>query len=164
MKIARKSLFLGAALLAGSAAVAQAQMPQPGGMPGGMPGGPMPHPGMMHGGDMHGMAMGFDHIEGRLAYLKAELKITDAQLPVWNAFADVMRSNATNLKALQDGMHKGGMPATPPAHLAQMEKMMTARLSALKAAEAVVTPLYAALSPEQQKAADRMMQGGKHHG
>src|SRR5690349_21579704 len=30
-------------------------------------------------------------IEGRLAFLKTELKITDAQTAQWNAFADVMR-------------------------------------------------------------------------
>jgi len=27
------------------------------------------------------------HIEGRLAYVKAELKVTDAQEPLWNAYA-----------------------------------------------------------------------------
>ena len=39
------------------------------------------------------MGMG-DHIEGRIAFLKAELKITDAQLPQWNTFADALRSDA----------------------------------------------------------------------
>ena len=38
-----------------------------------------------HGYDgMMGMA---DHVEGRIAFLKVELKITDAQMPQWNAFA-----------------------------------------------------------------------------
>jgi len=27
------------------------------------------------------------HVEGRLAFLKTELKITNAQLPLWNTFA-----------------------------------------------------------------------------
>jgi len=35
-----------------------------------------------------------DHIDGRIAYLKAELKITEAQDPLWNAFADALRSSA----------------------------------------------------------------------
>ena len=34
------------------------------------------------------------HIEGRIAFLKAELAITDAQLPQWNAFADTLRARA----------------------------------------------------------------------
>lgn len=63
------------------AAVAQQQ-----GMPemmheGGMP---MRHEGMDPGMMMCRMG---EHVEGRLAYLKAELKITEAQMPQWNAFA-----------------------------------------------------------------------------
>ena len=34
------------------------------------------------------------HVEGRIAYLKAELKITDAQAQQWNAFADALRQSA----------------------------------------------------------------------
>jgi hypothetical protein len=30
-----------------------------------------------------GMPMMAEHIEGRLAFLKTELKFTDAQLPLW---------------------------------------------------------------------------------
>jgi hypothetical protein len=45
---------------------------------------------------MMGMA---DHIEGRIAFLKAELKITDTQLTQWNEFADVLRANARNTTA-----------------------------------------------------------------
>jgi hypothetical protein len=44
---------------------------------------------------MMGMA---DHVEGRIAYLKAELKITEAQMPQWNAFADALRSNAASMR------------------------------------------------------------------
>src|SRR5689334_19396747 len=43
----------------------------------------------------------FRHIEGQLAFYKTELRITDAQLPQWNAFADVIRTNA---KRLQESM------------------------------------------------------------
>jgi predicted lipid-binding transport protein (Tim44 family) len=61
-------------------------MPQqmPGGTMGGGAGGPMM--GMMGRGGMMSMMMG-DRIEGRIAFLKAELKITDVQMPQWNAFA-----------------------------------------------------------------------------
>lgn len=63
-------------------------------MPPMMQGGTMP---MMRGMQQNGMMpmMGMaDHVEGRIAFLKAELKITDAQLPQWNTFADALRSNA----------------------------------------------------------------------
>jgi len=46
------------------------------------------------------MAAMTEHVEGRLAFLKTELKITDAQLPLWNAFAEAARGNA---KAIEGG-------------------------------------------------------------
>jgi hypothetical protein len=60
--------------------------------------------GMMgqQGGMGMGMGMGgmpFEHVEGRIAFLKAELKITDAQAPQWNAFAETLRSNAMSHRA-----------------------------------------------------------------
>lgn len=88
------------------------------GMPQGMPGGAMQGAGgmpmscmmrVMTGQDgMTGMAtMMAGHVEGRLAFLKTELKITQAQLPLWNAVADAMRDNAKTMS----GMMSGGMPA-----------------------------------------------------
>ena len=35
-----------------------------------------------------------DRIEGRLAFLKTELKITEAQTAAWNQLADVIRTAA----------------------------------------------------------------------
>jgi hypothetical protein len=78
------------------------------GMPGGMAGaGDMPMMGMMR------MMMGRDgmsmmgamarHVEGRLAFLKTELKITDAQLPLWNAVADAIRANAKSMGDMAGG-------------------------------------------------------------
>ena len=47
-----------------------------------------------------GMRTMVKHIEGRLAFLKTELKTTDAQLPLWNAFAQGMRDNAMAMPAM----------------------------------------------------------------
>ena len=53
------------------------------------------------------MATGMsEHVEGRLAFLKTELKITDAQLPLWNSFAQAVRDNA---KAMGSMMQGGGL-------------------------------------------------------
>ncbi len=52
----------------------------------------------------YGMGMMTGHVEGRLAFLKTELKITDAQLPLWNKFADAVRDNA---KAMKEMMQVG---------------------------------------------------------
>jgi hypothetical protein len=65
-----------------------------------MSGGAMPGMGMMRmmgqdgSGGMPMMAAMTGRVEGRLAFLKTELKITDAQLPLWNKVADAIRANA----------------------------------------------------------------------
>lgn len=45
-----------------------------------------------------------DYSEGRIAFLRAELKITDAQAPAWNAFADASGANAKALGELRGSM------------------------------------------------------------
>ena len=50
----------------------------------------------MMGRGTDGMAT-IDRVEGRIAFLRAELKITDAQADAWNGFADALRTNARKL-------------------------------------------------------------------
>jgi hypothetical protein len=119
----------------------------------------MPMMRQMMMGQQGGMGMPFEHVEGRIAFLKAELKITDAQTPQWNAFAETLRSNATSHRAAYQRMTADGMPSTWPERLAFQQKMLSARLDSLKAMEAAVKPLYAALNDEQRKVADQLMSG-----
>jgi hypothetical protein len=138
----------------------------------GMPGGAMAGAGGMPMMGMMRMMMGQDgmsgmpmmagmagHVEGRLAFLKTELKITDAQLPLWNAVADAIRANAKGMSAMSEGMMGSSQTATLPEKLALREKMMTAHLEALRRLKAAIDPLYAALSDEQKKTADELLMG-----
>ena len=164
-------LVLMLALIAGPALAQQPQhdehhpaAPPPAagpGMPGGMAGGgDMPMMRMMMGRDgMSMMGAMARHVEGRLAFLKTELKITDTQLPLWNAVADAMRANAKSMGDMAGGMMGGSQTATLLDKLAMREKMMTAHLEALRRFKAAVDPLYAALSDEQKKTADELMIG-----
>ena len=137
------------------------------GMPQGMPGGGMPMIEMMRTmmgqdggiGGMPMMAAMAGHVEGRLAFLKTELKITEAQLPLWNAVADAIRVNAKGMGEMSGGMMGASQAATLPDKLAMREKMMTAHLEALHRLKAAVEPLYAALSEEQKKTADDLLMG-----
>ena len=130
--------------------------------------GSMPMMGMMRmmmgeqgmGGMRMMAAMMAEHVEGRLAFLKTELKITGAQLPLWNAFAEAVRANAKAMEGtMQGGMMGTSQSASLPEKLAMREKMMTAHLDALRKLKAAVDPLYAALSHEQKKIADELMMG-----
>ncbi len=107
-------------------------------------------------GGMGAMGLPFEHVEGRIAFLKAELKITDAQAPQWNAFADTLRSNAKAHQAMHEQMTKGGMPSAWPDRLAAQQKTLATRLDAVKALEAAAKPLYAALTDEQKRVADQL--------
>jgi hypothetical protein len=118
--------------------------------------------GMMEQQGGMGMGMGgmpFEHVEGRIAFLKAELKITDAQAPQWNAFAETLRSNAMSHRAAHQRMTTDAAPATWPERIAFQQKMLATRLDSLKDMEAAVKPLYATLSDEQRKLADQLMSG-----
>jgi hypothetical protein len=117
--------------------------------------GRMPMMGVMMG--RNGMPMMAKHIEGRLAFLKTELKITDAQLPVWNAFAQAMRDNATAMQAMPRAMTGTNKAVALPDKLAERETMMAAHLNALRKLKAAADPLYAALNADQKKTADEIM-------
>lgn len=119
--------------------------------------------GMMQGGGMAGMGQGSDggmpmmagRTEGRIAFLKTELKITDAQLPLWTAVADAIRANAKTGMGMMDSMAKGSLPE----RLAAREKTLTGQADALHKFKNAVDPLYAALSDEQKKTADELLMG-----
>jgi hypothetical protein len=149
-------LGLGIAADQNRPAMAQGRMMEWGGEMPMMRGGPIGRMGMM------GMA---EHIEGKIAFLKAELKITDAQMPQWNAFADALRAAARRLGGMQATMMPGGMmdqgnaPVSAPDRLERMEKMMTSMLEGLKELKATLTPLYAVLTEEQKKMADELIHG-----
>lgn len=136
----------------------------------GMPGAGMMGPGMMRMMEMmHGSTMGMmggcpmlgegssPHSEGRVAFLKAELGITDAQKAVWDDYAKALKQNFSS-------MQMGGQPmmgmmgaGSPVEKLDARLAMMEGRVTALKALKVPLTALYSALSPEQKATADRLL-------
>jgi hypothetical protein len=129
------------------------------GMMGGMP--MMNMMQMMGGGDAPGMGM-IDHVEGRIAFLRTELKITDAQAGAWNAFAVALRANAQNLGAARGAM-MGRMGAgqsqgqTLAQRLDAQERWLTARLDGTRAIKTVFIKLSDALSQDQKRTADELL-------
>jgi hypothetical protein len=121
--------------------------------------------GMCHPALMGMMGIG-DHVEGRIAFLKAELKITDAQMSAWNAFADVLRAKGQRMAEMRNSIMQGGMMGQGGAGISaedlldRMERMMTTALDAVKATKTALTPLYAVLTDEQKKTADGLLIAG----
>lgn len=103
-----------------------------------------------------------DRIDGRLAFLKTELKITDEQAPSWNELAVVVRTTAEAHNELMRGMvkefHEGDFLEKPlPERLAYQQTHLEARLGQVKSVRAAVDKLYAILSDEQKKSADEII-------
>ena len=145
------------------------------GQPGATLGPGMMRPGMMGHGDWapwmmgpgghHGMMMAPGMIqafaEGRLAFLKSLLGITEAQSGPWNAFADVVRAQAKSLaEAQQKRMPATGQKWTLPqwadVHLQTMEE----HLAAMKKIKPALDALYQALTPQQRQKADQLIRSG----
>lgn len=110
-------------------------------------------------GSPTGMGMPFEHVEGRIAFLKAELKITDAQTAPWNAFADALRANAKAHQAVHELMSKTGAPSGWIQRLDLQEKMLATRAEALRVLKASAVPLFTSFSEEQRALADRLLTG-----
>jgi LTXXQ motif family protein len=142
--------------------------PMPGAPGMAMPGSGNPMMGMMgQGGTGMGMSgMGMtDRVEGRIAFLRAEIKVTEAQTRVWNEFAQALRTNATKLRELQAPMMAMGAAAPSPTlvqSLEQQERHYAARLEGIRALQTALVPLYDALTADQKKTADELM--GPHLG
>jgi hypothetical protein len=138
----------------------------PGGMMG-MMGGDCPTMGMMgrggwgEGRQGHGM-MGRQPrmgamVDGRLAYLKGELEITDAQAAAWEGYASAVKARIDLMKGMHESMfeimQKGTATERMDARIAGMEAM----LEAMKAMKPATEALYAVLSDEQKKVADELI-------
>ena len=86
--------------------------------------------------------------------LKAELKITDAQAPQWNRFAEALRGTGKSMEDMHRQMMQSAATATLPARLARQEQMLSAHLVSLKTLKETLETLYASFSDDQKKIAD----------
>jgi hypothetical protein len=97
-----------------------------------------------------------ERLEGRIAFLKAELQITDQQLADWSNLADALRSSrrhlleARKLVAIDEKMDGA-------ARLEQYERHLAERLEAIKSARMAFGRLYASLNESQKQTADTIL-------
>ncbi|HWI26174.1 MAG TPA: Spy/CpxP family protein refolding chaperone [Stellaceae bacterium] len=97
-------------------------------------------------------------LESRIAQMKTELNISDAQAPQFERVAEAMRGNAKEMAQLrQEERTSRGQPQSAIDLLAARQ-----RYDALRAAEAqrlldAFTPLYQNLTDAQKKTADALL-------
>jgi len=124
----------------------------------GMMGGACPMMGPMMGMmAREGSAPSF--VEGRIAFIKAELVITDSQKDVWDAYASALRKNIESMQQMRTTMMGTTQPANPVERLDLHISTMDSRLQSLKEVKPALATLYAALSEDQKKKADSLLTG-----
>jgi len=96
-------------------------------------------------------------VDGRLAYLKGALGITETQAAAWDGYVEAVRARIDGMQAARQAMigalDEGTAIARMDARIASMESM----LAAMKALKPATETLYAALSDEQKKLADDLI-------
>ena len=105
-----------------------------------------------------GMMMGQGPMmEGRLAYLKAELGITDTQAAAWDGYVSAVKARGDTMQSMHatmmQAMQSGTAFARMDAHAAAMQSMMDSMKSLKPATEA----LYKVLGEDQKKKADMLL-------
>jgi len=104
-------------------------------------------------------------IDGRIAYLKAELKITPQQEPQFDRVAQAMRDNATAKdQAIEKLRADRGQPKNAVERLELRQQLAAERAQQSQRFLDAFKPLYASLSADQKKAADETLTRHNHHG
>ena len=152
----KKQLLYSAAIVAAlsgvvaaplSPAFAQASSPPPAAAPS--------HPGPAK---WHAQRFIAAHVDARIAFLKAALKITPAQEAQFEKVAQAMHENATEME--KNFQHFRGMRDQHRTAVEQLETRVDMAQHRAQMTERYLTafkPLYASLSPEQKQIADQMM-------
>src|SRR5260370_13987544 len=101
-------------------------------------------------------------VDGRVAFLKAELKITPAQEGQWQQVATAMHQNATALDQVISNARQQSGSMDAVQRLVLREQVAKVRADNDARLLTAFKPLYASLSPEQQQMANTLV--GAHHG
>ena len=114
-------------------------------------------PGMMG----PGMMMGYGPaMEGQLAYVKAELGITDAQKDAWDAYANAIKSRATTMQSMHTAMVQAMQTGSALERMEARTNAMQTMVESMKTIKPATEALYKVLTDEQKKKADLLLGNG----
>jgi hypothetical protein len=106
-----------------------------------------------HHGKMKTMSRA-DRVEQRIKSLHAQLKITQAEEPQWDAVAQVMRDNANSVGSLVEQRKAQAGQMTAVDDLKSYEAITDAHADGLKKLIPAFEQLYNTMSDDQKKTAD----------
>jgi hypothetical protein len=95
----------------------------------------------------------------RIAFLKAELAITDGQKAPFDAYAAVLKDNLQNMRDMRQSMMGTMSAKTPVEHLDAHLAMMQGRVASLSDVKPKLEALYTALNATQKTKANKLLTG-----
>jgi hypothetical protein len=95
--------------------------------------------------------------EGRIAFIKAELGITDAQKSAWDGYVQALKTNLASMQAMHQQMRTLFEAKSPVERLDARIATMEGRLSALKEMKPALATLHETLDVKQREAADELL-------
>jgi hypothetical protein len=96
-------------------------------------------------------------VDGRIAFIKAELGITDAQKSAWDAYVDAVKANFDGMRGMHQQMQVIWDAKSPVERLDAQIAAMEGRLNGLKEMKPAVAKLYEALDGKQREKADAVL-------
>lgn len=115
-------------------------------------------PGMLGmGAQGMGPGTGVDRIEGRLAFVRAEVGISEAQGVAWDAFVEAVRSAVRPAGKPAAGVPDGGAAPTLAQRLETQDAQLGGRLDDVRAMRAALAKLYEVLTEDQRAAAEMLI-------
>lgn len=112
---------------------------------------------------MHQHLLPGQRVDGKIAFLKAELKITPAQEATWAPVAAAMRENAQALDRAILTARQVQKPINAVQRIALRSDFAKVRAENETRFLAAFKPLYESLSPQQQQMANALF-ASHHHG
>lgn len=113
----------------------------------------------MQGMQMNEMRSSDTFSKGRIAFLKAELEITDAQNELFERYAESVAANLSHMQNMRGNMGSMMKAETPVERLDMHISMMESRLDALKEMQEPMEALFATFTDSQKEKASQLMLG-----
>ncbi len=107
------------------------------------------------GGAGAAMTMPPQHVEGRLAFLRAELAVTDAQREAWERFAQAIRAAAAHDREAREAAPAADGGAL--ARVARAEALLVASLARVRAVRGALAALLPSLTDAQQRTLEQLL-------
>jgi hypothetical protein len=121
---------------------------------------PMTGKSMMNKGMGKGMMNSRPMMEAHLAYIKADLEITDAQEDAWNGYADAVRAGFTAMESPREAMIKAMKGGNAVERMDARIKATETRLENLRILKPATEALYDVLTDDQKEKADKLLGSG----